>query len=118
MPLVRFEPTITTGERQQNYASDRAASGTGEYYYMTEYTVSVCICLFVAVSVNILLKYLFVPGYCAKNVLLDVSGYTLRSSSLPFPQQQFLKHCITMSNYSNALPYHITGFWSRYLGLP
>ena len=28
-PLVGFEPTISTGERPQTYALDRAASGTG-----------------------------------------------------------------------------------------
>jgi len=28
MPTVRFEPTVSTGERPQNYALDRAATGT------------------------------------------------------------------------------------------
>jgi len=27
MPLVGFEPTISAGERQQNYALERAATG-------------------------------------------------------------------------------------------
>ena len=31
MPLVRFELTISAGERQQTYALDRAATGTGSY---------------------------------------------------------------------------------------
>ena len=29
MPLVRFEPTISAGERPQTYALDRAVTGTG-----------------------------------------------------------------------------------------
>ena len=29
MPPVGFEPTISIGERPQNYALDRAATGTG-----------------------------------------------------------------------------------------
>ena len=29
MPPVGFEPTISTGERPQTYALDRAATGTG-----------------------------------------------------------------------------------------
>ena len=29
MPSVGFEPTISTGERPQTYALDRAATGTG-----------------------------------------------------------------------------------------
>ena len=29
MPPVGFEPTISTGERQQTYALDRAATGIG-----------------------------------------------------------------------------------------
>ena len=29
MPLVGFEPTISAGKRQQSYALDRAATGTG-----------------------------------------------------------------------------------------
>ena len=31
MPPVGFEPTISAGERPQNYALDRAATGTGRY---------------------------------------------------------------------------------------
>ena len=30
MPLVGFEPTISAGERPQNYVLDRAASGIGK----------------------------------------------------------------------------------------
>ena len=33
MPPVEFEPTISAGERPQNYALDRAATGTGIYSY-------------------------------------------------------------------------------------
>jgi hypothetical protein len=29
MPTVRFEPTISTGERPKTYALDRAATETG-----------------------------------------------------------------------------------------
>ena len=29
MPPVKFEPTISVGERPQTYALDRAATGTG-----------------------------------------------------------------------------------------
>ena len=29
MPPAGFEPTISAGERRQNYALDRAATGTG-----------------------------------------------------------------------------------------
>jgi hypothetical protein len=32
MPLVRFETTISAGERPQTYALDRAATGTGLWY--------------------------------------------------------------------------------------
>ena len=31
MPPVRFEPTISAGERPQTYALDRAATGIGTY---------------------------------------------------------------------------------------
>ena len=31
MPPVGFEPTISAGERPQNNALDRAATGTGEH---------------------------------------------------------------------------------------
>ena len=31
MPPVGFEPTISTGERPQTYALDRAATETGDY---------------------------------------------------------------------------------------
>jgi hypothetical protein len=31
MPPVRFEPTISAGERPQTYALDRAATGTGKH---------------------------------------------------------------------------------------
>ena len=30
MPPVGFEPTISAGERPQNYALDRAATGAGD----------------------------------------------------------------------------------------
>jgi hypothetical protein len=33
IPPVRFEPTISAGERPQTYALDRAATGTGDYEY-------------------------------------------------------------------------------------
>ena len=32
MPPVEFEPTISAGERPQNYALDRAATGTGRQF--------------------------------------------------------------------------------------
>ena len=34
MPPVRFEPTISAGDRQQTYALDRAATGTGNGFYL------------------------------------------------------------------------------------
>jgi len=34
MPQAVFEPTISAGERQQNYALDRAATGSGCLRYM------------------------------------------------------------------------------------
>jgi hypothetical protein len=34
MPPVGFKPTILTGKRLQNYAVDRAATGTGDYCYI------------------------------------------------------------------------------------
>ena len=36
MPPVGFEPKISAGEQPQNYALDRAATGTGnlEYYFI------------------------------------------------------------------------------------
>ena len=39
MPSVRFEPTISAGERPQTYALDLAATGTGARtkYYRTKY---------------------------------------------------------------------------------
>ena len=33
MPPVGFELTFSAGERQQTYALDRAATGTGDYGY-------------------------------------------------------------------------------------
>ena len=36
MSPVGFEPTISAGERQQTYALDRAAIGTGEYGWLLE----------------------------------------------------------------------------------
>ena len=38
MPPVRFEPTISAGERPQTYALDRAATATGIYIYIYIYT--------------------------------------------------------------------------------
>jgi len=32
MPPVEFESTVSAGERPQNYALDRAATGTGSYF--------------------------------------------------------------------------------------
>ena len=40
MPPVGFEPIIPTGERQQTYALDRAATGTG-VIYLRNYRVSI-----------------------------------------------------------------------------
>ena len=34
MPPVGFEPTVSTGERPQTYALDRAATGTGKFLYI------------------------------------------------------------------------------------
>jgi hypothetical protein len=34
MPPVVFEPTIPAGDRPQNYALDRAATGTGSLLYL------------------------------------------------------------------------------------
>ena len=39
MPSVGFEPTISSGERPQTYALDRAATGTGSYYSDFKYTL-------------------------------------------------------------------------------
>ena len=36
MPPVGFEPTISAGERPQNYALDREATGTGNTSYFKE----------------------------------------------------------------------------------
>jgi hypothetical protein len=33
---VGFEPTISAGERPQNYALDRTATGTGRHYICTQ----------------------------------------------------------------------------------
>jgi hypothetical protein len=35
MPAVGFESTISAGERSQTYALDRAATGTGTFFYYT-----------------------------------------------------------------------------------
>ena len=40
MPPVRFEPTISAGERPQTYALDRAATGTG---YRRQYIILIFI---------------------------------------------------------------------------
>jgi len=37
MPPVRFEPTISAGERPQTYALDRAATATDIYIYIYIY---------------------------------------------------------------------------------
>ena len=34
-----FEPTISAGERPQNYVSDRAATGTGKYSANTQINI-------------------------------------------------------------------------------
>ena len=36
MPPVGFEPTISEGERPQTYSLDRAATGTGIMFVITE----------------------------------------------------------------------------------
>ena len=44
MPPVGFEPTISTGERPQTYALDRAATGTGQdHFYIRELTMKLTI---------------------------------------------------------------------------
>ena len=52
MPPVGFEPTISAGERPQNYALDRAATGTGKalYYFLQ---IKVAVFCFQNSSVNI-----------------------------------------------------------------
>ena len=47
MPPVGFEPTISAGERPQNYALDRAATGTGY----------ICMCSNVYFLLKLLLGY-------------------------------------------------------------
>jgi hypothetical protein len=37
MPTVRFEHTISVGERPQTYALDRAATGTGTNMFRGQY---------------------------------------------------------------------------------
>ena len=47
MPPVGFEPTISAGKRPQNYALDRAATGTGLFlisFTYIEFLISFCIC--------------------------------------------------------------------------
>ena len=41
MPPVRFEPTISAGERTQTYALDRAATGTGTHLSYLAYFLNV-----------------------------------------------------------------------------
>ena len=42
MSPVGFEPTISTGERPQTYALDRAATGTGFFnFYLTKYVSNI-----------------------------------------------------------------------------
>ena len=40
MPPVGFDPTISAGERQQTYALDRAATGTGIFCNLYTYITS------------------------------------------------------------------------------
>ena len=40
MPRVGFEPTISAGERPKIYALDRAATGTGSFYFKLHLTVN------------------------------------------------------------------------------
>jgi len=43
MLSVRFEPTISAGERPQTYAPDRAATGTGqELHYYAKIQILAC----------------------------------------------------------------------------
>jgi len=42
MPPVRFETTISVGERPQIYALDRAATGTGSILFYIAETVGLC----------------------------------------------------------------------------
>ena len=42
MPTVRFEPTISAGERPQTYALDRAATGTGFIYIYIYIYIYIC----------------------------------------------------------------------------
>jgi len=65
---VRFEPTISAGERPHTYALDRAATGTGVYVY---------IWVFIIINLlSVLITYLFV-GHLA---LLSVYLHSLLSA--------------------------------------
>jgi len=41
MPPVGFDPTISAGERPQNYALDRTATGTGVNYILDNYVFDI-----------------------------------------------------------------------------
>jgi len=64
MPPVRFEPTISAGERPKTYALDRAATGTGIilyyiilYYIILYYIILYYIILYYIILYCIILKY-------------------------------------------------------------
>jgi len=55
MPPVAFEPTISAGERPQTYASDCAATGTGnERYLVTRNSINVA-----GIWINVVLLGIF-----------------------------------------------------------
>ena len=58
MPCVGFEPTISTDERPQTYALDRAATGVG-YIYMY-----ICMCVYI---------YIYMHWYLRVRVLKSAS---------------------------------------------
>jgi len=47
MPALGFEPTPSAGERQQTYALDRAATGTGTVHKLLEKNFTVTIWLII-----------------------------------------------------------------------
>ena len=79
MLLVGFDPTFSAGERQQTYALDRAATGTGKYKEQTyEITLRLIGIVYLILSYN--LEYLYFISF--STVLSVHACCTFRTDAL------------------------------------
>ena len=81
MPRVGFEPTISAGERPKTYALDRAATGTGLYYFTSVIFSSFSIILFTVFGYTCSVRAVrYTPAFCMSSLKLKEPNIQSSSS--------------------------------------